>query len=250
MRKPPASLLATVTVLVVAALAVLFDVRGAGLVGGGDQGFSVDRAGADLSVVGQAPHPSGTPEHEAVRDHLVRALAASSLNPRVSVDTPVLPMRDQSQLSENPTPHPWARRHVGDRSTRLDGVFPNVSARDVWADDARLARIPTGGQPALLALYVDTTQASVEGTTLGGTRLPGGVNRVSVSGPWRWGLVLAAPSSEVELVLTVRGGPARLLALAQVPELPAIALAEPQPRTVTWGSDATGMAFATGLVQI
>jgi hypothetical protein len=178
-------------------------------------------------------------------------------------------------LSEDPAPHPWVRRHVGDRTMRLDGTFPNVSAADLRAGDAPVAPIPTptltavevgrngatrdlrvrlgarDGRPALLALYVDTTGgASVEGATLGATRLSGGVNRVSVSGPWRWGLVFAAPPSEVELVLTVRGGPVRLMALAQVPELPATALAEPQPRTVTWASDATGMAFATRLVQI
>lgn len=45
--------------------------------------FSAARAMADIEVIAKTPHPTGSPANAAVRDHLLRRMAALGLNPQV-----------------------------------------------------------------------------------------------------------------------------------------------------------------------
>ncbi len=47
------------------------------------QVFSAGRAMADIRIMARGPHPTGSPENAAVRDHLVARLGAMGLSPRV-----------------------------------------------------------------------------------------------------------------------------------------------------------------------
>src|SRR3954465_15519434 len=45
--------------------------------------FSAGRAMADIRIVAKTPHPTGSPENMAVRNHLLTRLRAMGLSPRV-----------------------------------------------------------------------------------------------------------------------------------------------------------------------
>ncbi|SEG98434.1 Peptidase family M28 [Nonomuraea solani] len=54
--------------------------------------FSAVRAHEHLKVIARAPHPTGTPEHTRVRDHLVAELRSLGLDVRVQEGVGVLPL--------------------------------------------------------------------------------------------------------------------------------------------------------------
>ncbi|MDP3490423.1 MAG: M20/M25/M40 family metallo-hydrolase [Phenylobacterium sp.] len=54
------------------------------------QVFSAGRARADIEVVAQAPHPTGSPANFAVREHLTARMTALGLAPRVTIARPFM----------------------------------------------------------------------------------------------------------------------------------------------------------------
>ena len=77
-----------------------------------------------------------------------------------------------------------------------------------------------------------------------GRPVPGGRNRAAAD-QWRWGFTFVGPTTEgVEVDLTL-SGPARLLAVAATPGLPAPALDAPMPATRAGAISAAVQTFST-----
>lgn len=51
--------------------------------------FSAERAAKHLSIIGRAPHPINSPEHDVVRDYIVRALRDLGLTPKIQRTTDI-----------------------------------------------------------------------------------------------------------------------------------------------------------------
>ncbi|CAL9558526.1 M28 family peptidase [Streptomyces sp. enrichment culture] len=171
--------------------------------------------------------------------------------------------------------HPWADRMVDGGRADLEDGFPNL-ARPGWkTGDAPAVRVPRptarvlsetregtlrtvrmrlgaeGGTPSRLMLYADASGPEVAGARIDGVRVPGGTNRPTANGPWKWGLIQVGPPAEgVELTLTVRGTePLRLRLVAETAGLPAAALGDP-PATVTWSADWSALTLASRALTV
>ncbi|AYN37728.1 M28 family peptidase [Streptomyces dangxiongensis] len=165
--------------------------------------------------------------------------------------------------------HPWADRLVDEHHAHLEDGFPNL-VRPEWrtgtapaarvsrptarvlsterAGDTRTVRLRLGtedGAASRLMLYADTTGTTVTEARVEGVHVPGGTNRPTATGPWKWGLIQVAPPADgVEVTLTVRGtAPLRLRLVAETPGLPAAALGE-KPATVSWSADWSALTLA------
>src|SRR5947209_4908843 len=55
--------------------------------------FSAERAAKHLSVIGRAPHPINSPEHDVIRDYIVRALRDLGLAPEIQRTTDITERR-------------------------------------------------------------------------------------------------------------------------------------------------------------
>ncbi|MFI6499776.1 M28 family peptidase [Nonomuraea typhae] len=62
-------------------------------------GFSATRALGDVKEIAKAPHPTGSPENDRVREHLVRRLTALSLDTRVHESVGVFPIKHDGLAS-------------------------------------------------------------------------------------------------------------------------------------------------------
>lgn len=171
--------------------------------------------------------------------------------------------------------HSWADRLVDRERTDLEDGFPNLvlprwrtgaapaarvplpTAEVLSTDrsgDTRTVRLRLGaeaGRAARLMLYADTTGARVTGARVGDVRVPGGVNRPTATGPWKWGLIQVAPPADgVEVTLTVRGtGPLKLRLVAQSPGLPSTALGR-KPATVSWSADWSALTLVSRALTV
>ncbi len=100
-----------------------------------------------------------------------------------------------------------------------------------------------------LDLYVDTGSATVVSARVAGRPVPGGRNRAAAD-QWHWGFTFVGPTTEgVEVDLTL-SGPARLLAVAATPGLPAPALDGPMPATRAGAISAAVQTLATRTVTV
>ncbi|MGW3816941.1 M28 family peptidase [Streptomyces sp. NPDC005046] len=166
--------------------------------------------------------------------------------------------------------HPWVERLVDQDRANLEDGFPNLVRPEWRTGAAPAARVPRptarvlstdrsgdtrtvrlrlgaeGGTASRLMLYADTTGATVTEARVGDVRVPGGANRPTADGPWKWGLIQVAPPADgVELTLKVRGtGPLKLRLVAQASGLPATALG-PKPATVSWSADWSALTLSS-----
>ncbi|MBE1485545.1 M28 family peptidase [Plantactinospora soyae] len=149
---------------------------------------------------------------------------------------------------------------VGDAPTVAALPRPVVRSvgdeRDGTLRRLRLQVSAESGRPILLALYLDTSSATVLDATIaglptGGGALSSGRNVPLAPAVWKWGVMVAAPpDAGFEVSLRVRAdGPVRVLALAQAPAIPAQALDRPLPADRTWAAEGSGLAFASRTYQ-
>jgi len=102
--------------------------------------FSSGRAMQILGVIAQKPHPSGSAEHSAVRDYIVREVTAMGLQPEIQKTTI---SGDQSSLLRQPNDR---------RVLILGGAVENI-----------LVKLPgtrTGGKAVLLSAHYDSVPFS------------------------------------------------------------------------------------------
>ncbi|MGW4463061.1 M28 family peptidase [Micromonospora sp. NPDC004704] len=158
-------------------------------------------------------------------------------------------------LSHETDPQPWTARYVNTpTSTRSD--FPALGDDTMLAGPAQAAALPapvltvladrTDGdrrtlrlrltpqrQVRLASLHVAASTATVVRATVAGRDVP--VAPVTDGGPWSFGLVFHAPPTdgiEIELVLSLRGGPVSLRAMDASDDLSGLPGFQPRPAGV------------------
>jgi hypothetical protein len=124
---------------------------------------------------------------------------------------------------------------------RTVGVTPGTG-------DRRVTLTLAADSPAAtkLALYVDTRAAAVVSARVAGQPVPGGQNR-RAGDAYRWGFTFVGPTTEgVQVDLTLSGtAPVRVLVMAITPGLPAPAMDQPMPATLTGAISGAVQTLAT-----
>ncbi|MFG2043708.1 M20/M25/M40 family metallo-hydrolase [Dactylosporangium sp. NPDC048998] len=181
-------------------------------------------------------------------------------------------------VSADVDPDHWVSHYVGAERASIADRFPNLwgppggfrvgpappatlarpsvrlvaDERDGENRRMRLRLRAESSRPILLALYVDTSSATVTAASVGtaaGTvcTVSGGQNVPAEPAVWKWGVMFAAPPDDgFELSIDVHApGPVRLLALAQDRAVPEESLDLPLPDDRTWSATGSGLAFAS-----
>lgn len=140
-------------------------------------------------------------------------------------------------LSADGAPPQWTARLAGNKRSDLRAAFPTfpTTLADGLAGRSPLATVASGGGPAApdvtvtstgtaggertvrlriepaggtayLSVFADTSKHTVRGARTLGADVPGGVNRPSAAGPWKWGMVVwTVPEEGLDIEVRVAG---------------------------------------------